>query len=90
MAQDKLLNVEIITPQKKIFAGKASAVSVQGAQSPFQVLYNHAPIVSSLEDGSTKIIEENGKEIKFATGSGFAEVSRNNVSILVETAVEKK
>jgi len=63
MAQDKLLEVEIVTPQKTVFSGKAQSVTLPGSQAPFQVLFNHAPIVS-----------------------GFTEVSKNVVSVLVETA----
>jgi F-type H+-transporting ATPase subunit epsilon len=86
MAQDKLLEVEIVTPQKTVFSGKAQSVTLPGSQAPFQVLFNHAPIVSSLELGQIKIIDEKGNAIFYATSNGFTEVSKNVVSVLVETA----
>lgn len=84
--QEKLLDVEIITPQRVLFSGKAVSVSVPGSQSPFQILYNHAPIVSALDLGITKINDENDKTSIYATSSGFTEVRKNQVSILVDTA----
>jgi F-type H+-transporting ATPase subunit epsilon len=86
MEQDKILNVEIVTPQRVIFEGKAASVSVPGTKAPFQILFNHAPIVSTLEIGLTKIVDESDKAHIFATGSGFTEVHKNKISILVESA----
>lgn len=83
---DKILDVEIVTPQKTLYQGKAHSVTVPGKQSPFQVLYNHAPIVSSLDIGVVKIVEENNNELFFITTEGFTEVHKNKVSILVENA----
>jgi F-type H+-transporting ATPase subunit epsilon len=57
-----------------------------GAQSPFQVLYNHAPIVSALEVGAIKIVNEDNSEVLYATEGGFVEVLGNRVSVVVETA----
>ena len=90
MAQDKLLDVEIVTPQKVVFSGKAVSVSVPGSLSAFQILYNHAPIVSSLDMGIIKIVDDNDSNIFYATGSGFTEVSKNKISILVESAYNAK
>ncbi len=86
MDTNKLLDVKIISPEKVIFSGKAVSVSVPGSQSPFQVLYNHAPIVSSLDIGVVKIVDEQDKTIYFATTKGFTEVRKNTVSILVDNA----
>jgi F-type H+-transporting ATPase subunit epsilon len=84
---EKLLEIEIVTPQAKIYSGKAESVSLPGSKSPFQVLYNHAPIVSSLEVGLIKILDDNGKNLWFACSTGFTEISKNKVSILVENAL---
>ncbi len=86
MAQDRLLSVEIVTPQKVLFEGKAESVTVPGSQSSFQILYNHAPIVSALDIGIVKIIDDAGNNRIFATTDGFAEVRRNNIAILVDNA----
>lgn len=88
MAEDKFLNIEVVTPQRKIFKGKAESVNVPGSLSPFEILYNHAPIVSSLETGIIRIVKENSDKLFFTVSSGFLENRDNQVSILVENAVE--
>jgi|DewCreStandDraft_4_1066084.scaffolds.fasta_scaffold00288_36 F-type H+-transporting ATPase subunit epsilon len=88
MAQDKLLDVEIITPQKVIFSGKAESVTVPGSQSAFQVLFNHAPIVSTLDPGIVKIVTSENNKLYYAVQEGFAEVRNNKVSILVDSAFD--
>jgi len=86
MDTNKLLDVNIVSPERVIFSGKAVSVSVPGSQSPFQVLFNHAPIVSSLDMGVVKIVDESEKTLYFATTKGFTEVRKNLVSILVDNA----
>lgn len=84
---DRTLNISIVTPQETAFEGKGLAVSVPGAHSPFQVLYNHAPIISSLEPGVIKIEDENNRVLVFAAREGFVEVLKNNVNIIVQELV---
>lgn len=83
---EHLLDIDIVTPQRIIFSGKCISVAIPGAKSPFQVLYNHAPIVSALEVGAIKIVNEDNSEVVYATEGGFVEVLENRVSIVVETA----
>lgn len=49
------MQLEVITPEVKIFSGEVSAVQLPGIDGVFQVLNNHAPIVSALKEGSIKI-----------------------------------
>ena len=86
MSSERLLEIDIVTPQKIIFSGTCFAVSLPGAQSPFQVLYNHAAIVSALDIGAIKIVNNDNTQIYYATEGGFAEVLHNKVSVVVETA----
>jgi F-type H+-transporting ATPase subunit epsilon len=85
---DKFLNVEIITPGKVVYSDLAVSVNVPGSLSPFEVLYNHAAIVSALDDGIIKIKTAGNKIMKYICSRGFVEVSKNKVSILVEKADE--
>jgi F-type H+-transporting ATPase subunit epsilon len=80
----KLLNVEIVSPQKEVFKGAAISVNVPGKQSPFQILFDHAPIISTLDIGIVKIIDENNKSNYFAIYNGFVEVAMNQVTIIVQ------
>lgn len=86
---EKLIQVEIITPQKPVFQGEAVCVSVPGGLAPFQILYGHAPIVSTLEPGVVKVRSNDGEQI-FAISKGFVTVQENKVSILVEKAYSKE
>lgn len=88
MANDKLLKLEIVTPQKVLYSGNVLSVSVPGSLSPFQVLYNHAPIVSSLETGLVKIVDEENNTRFYAVSPGFTEVHSNKIAILVDKAEE--
>lgn len=81
-----MLKVEIVAPHEKIFEGEADIVSVPGSKSPFQILQNHAPIVSSLDSGIIEIKSKN-ETTNFVISSGFIEVLNNKVSILVDYAI---
>jgi len=49
------MKLEIITPETKIFNGEANAVTLPGLEGLFQILNNHAPIISSLSKGEVKV-----------------------------------
>lgn len=80
------LQVSLISPEKKLFEGEAESVSLPGSQSPFTVLQNHAPIVSDLDIGMVVIKTVQGETLSYLIENGFAEVSHNKVSALVESA----
>lgn len=77
------MQVEILTPEKVLFEGEAEVITLPGANGRFQILKNHAPIVSSLEKGSIKI-KGNSQEKDFEILGGFVECLKNKVIILVE------
>jgi len=85
---DKLLYLEIITTDKKIFSGDVKSVTAPGTLGEFQVLYNHAPLVSTLEIGRIKINDAGGNVIIYASSGGIIEV-RDNKVILLADAIEK-
>ena len=76
--------LEIITPDKKVFAGNVNLVQVPGTKGLFEVLEYHAPIISTLEAGRVKI-EEGSHESFFTISGGVIEVKDNNVIILAES-----
>ncbi|HUM45522.1 MAG TPA: ATP synthase F1 subunit epsilon [Chitinophagales bacterium] len=79
------MHLDILTPEKRIFSGEADAVSFPGTAGAFQVLNHHAPLISSLKEGKIKV--RIMKEEKFFTiKSGFVEVLKNKVTVLVEGA----
>ena len=83
---DKLFKLEIVTPRKVVFSGDVVSFSAPGEAGSFQVLYNHAPLLSSIVVGEVKIQESGGKETRYATSGGFVEVLSNRVVLLAETA----
>lgn len=80
--------LEILTPDKKVFDGDITSVTVPGTQGSFEVLNNHAPIISTLEKG--KVIVRNGNsEQKFLITGGVIEVINNKIIVLAESAQQK-
>ncbi len=78
--------LEIITPDKKVFEGEVKLVQLPGSKGGFEILKNHAPIISTLEKGTIKVIEENGKESFFEVDGGVIENKANKIIVLVESA----
>lgn len=77
------MTVEILTPEKTLYSGKASLVKVPGSNGSFEILKNHAPIISTLEKGQIKLESENKQPLFFEINSGVIEVHKNTVTILV-------
>ena len=82
------MHIQILTPSGKIFEGEGSAVHVPGTGGRFEVLENHAPIVSSLEPGEIRIRLKNGGDKQLQIKSGFIEVLKNEVALLVTLSEE--
>ncbi|MFZ5428883.1 MAG: hypothetical protein ACOZDD_01525 [Bacteroidota bacterium] len=76
--------IEIVTPEAMLFSGEVILVDVPGAESPFVMLKNHAPILSLLEKGTLRIIEESGRERSFEIRGGIIENIQNKMVALVE------
>ena len=78
------MRVEIITPEKSLFVGETTMLRVPGTKGSFQILNNHAPIVSTLEKGIITIRKPDDQEITFNINSGLIECKKNKIIILVE------
>ncbi len=86
----KELNVEIITPSKSAFTGKVKSISLPGTLGNFQVLFNHAPLLSTFEIGRIKIVDFNDKESEYATSGGTVEVLANKILVLADSFESKE
>jgi F-type H+-transporting ATPase subunit epsilon len=86
-----VLYLEIITPAKIVFKGNIESVTIPGVEGSFQVLKNHAPLISVFEIGLVKIKADANTTKYFATGGGTVEVLNNNVLVLADSleAVEE-
>ena len=78
------MHISVLTPDKEIFDGKITSVKVPGVSGQFEVLNNHAAIVSALGEGQVRLIQENGEKISFGIEKGFIEVLKNKVALLVQ------
>lgn len=78
--------VEIITPDKKIFEGEVNLVQLPGNKGSFTLLKNHAPIISTLDRGTIKVVDVLGKEHFFTVTGGVIENLANKTVVLVESA----
>ncbi len=77
------MNLEIITPDKTIFKGETDLVQLPGIDGSFEILNNHAALISALSKGVVKIMK--GKtEDYFEINGGVIEVLNNKVLILAE------
>jgi len=85
----KEINLEIITPSKQAFKGQVKSVTIPGTAGSFQVLFNHAPLLSTFEIGKVKLEDLDGKEIEFATAGGTVEVIENKILILADSMESK-
>lgn len=83
---DKLFNLDIVTPRKIVFTGEVESFSAPGVVGGFQVLYNHAPMISEIGVGEVKVRDAQGNEFSYATSGGFVEVKNNQVALLAESA----
>ena len=82
------MNLEILTPERKLFSGDVYGVQLPGVTGLFEVLDKHAPLVSALKTGRVKILKDKNNSLAYFTiQSGFVEVIHNKVTVLVEGAI---
>jgi F-type H+-transporting ATPase subunit epsilon len=76
--------IEIITPDKKLFSGEASLVQLPGTDGSFELLENHAPIISTLKQGKIKVLDHQKAAQYFDIKGGVIEMQNNKVIVLAE------
>ena len=81
------MNISVLTPDKEIYQGECTSIKVPGVGGQFEVLNNHAPVVSALSEGEVRIAKSGG-DLKFMIERGFIEVLNNEVSLLVQGVKE--
>ena len=80
------MHLEIITPEKKVFEGEVRIVTFPGSDGSFQVLDNHAPLISLLKQGVLEYKTKEGASQVTITG-GVVEVLKNKVIVLADGMV---
>jgi F-type H+-transporting ATPase subunit epsilon len=81
MAQ-QYLHLDIVSPEKTLFAGEVTSVTLPGMAGPFAILWQHAPIISSLKEGAVTFVNGNNEQ-RIDIRGGFVEFSNGLVSVCV-------
>lgn len=76
--------LEIITPDKKLYTGEINRIKLPGTKGYFEILTNHAPIISTLEKGQIKVTDVNNKVILIDIAGGLVETKNNKIVVLAE------
>jgi len=76
------MQLDIVTPDEQIYSGEVKLIKLPGVDGSFEILKNHAPLISTLEKGKIKIIEENNEVKFFEVNDGVVEVQSNKVIVL--------
>ncbi len=82
------MNLEILTPEEKVFEGTVELVKVPGTKGSFEILNMHAPIISTLEKGEVKVKSTKNQVQIFTISGGVVEVRDNKIIILAESIIE--
>lgn len=79
-----MLKLKIVSPEGVAYEGNVESVSVPGSLGQFQILNNHAPIISLLEAGEVIYKDLAGERKVKTVKGGFVEVQQNNINVCVE------
>ena len=83
------MTLEILTPDKKVFEGEVNSVTLPGTLGFLEILNNHAPIISTLNDGKLTIRGGASKDEVFLIQGGVVEALNNKVTVLAEGITHK-
>lgn len=83
MSAGKDIRLTVLSPQKTVLQVQTGRVELPASKGRFVVLYNHAPVITSLQEGDL-VYETGGREERLHVLSGFAEVNENTVTVCAE------
>ncbi|MEE0888685.1 MAG: ATP synthase F1 subunit epsilon [Bacteroidales bacterium] len=78
------MKLSIVSPEETLYEGEVKSVKMQGIDGKFQVLNDHAPLISALSKGDIVIEEISGEKKSFAINSGLVELAKNEIHILAQ------
>lgn len=79
-----MLKLKIVSPERIEYEGDVECVKVPGTAGSFEILNDHAPIISSLDKGVVEYTASGGQKENLAILGGFVAVQKNEVSVCVE------
>jgi len=78
------MRIEIVSPEKQLYAGEVSMAQFPGTEGSFQVLNNHAPMIATIAAGTIHVRTESGAEENVEVRGGIVEVQKNKILVLAE------
>ena len=81
---NKIMILEIITPESELFKGEVNSVKFPGTDGEFGVLNNHAPIISTLAKGTITVVDSNNENVTFDINGGVIEMQKNKIIVLAD------
>ena len=78
------MTLEIITPEKELFNGEITSVKLPGTNGGFEILNNHAPIISTLCKGKIKVTNIDKSTENFEINGGVIEMKNNKIIVLAD------
>ena len=78
------MTIEIVTPDTTIFTGEIKLAQLPGMDGSFEIMNNHAALISVLKQGRIKVIDNQNKTQFFEVKGGVVEVLRNKILVLAE------
>ena len=79
-----MMKVKITKPDSILYEGEASLVQLPGTGGLFEILNNHAPIISSLGRGTIRLVGADNSEQTFDIRGGVVKGQQNDLLILVQ------
>ena len=84
LTQNNTMLLDILTPEKKLFEGEVKSVKFPGTNGEFEILNNHAPIISTLTKGEIRVLNINSKKEIFNINGGVIEIQNNKIIVLAD------
>lgn len=78
------MKLDILTPEKVFFSGEVESVTLPGALGSFQILKDHAPIISTLIKGKLEFFAD-GYIHEMEVTDGFVEMNNNTVTVCIDS-----
>lgn len=78
------MQLEVLTPERKLFSGEVYGVQLPGIDGSFEILDKHAPLIAALGKGKMKVLKDKTSTEFYTISGGFVEVLRNKATVLVE------
>lgn len=83
---ERVLTLEIVTPERIVLRDRAVHVRAQGSTGSFGILPFHSPLLAELTPGELRYRREDNREVRYAVGAGFLQVFENEVRVLADSA----